>query len=249
MNFGICLNGFVALRAEPKSSAEMGSSLVFGEQYEVLSEVTDDWLQIKSISDGYKAWLSQSNHNPLAKTLELEVFDSIATVQNEETAETIHLSPGCYIPDFKNDQFTLAGNEFNFISEMELTSNAIVEVAELYMGTPYLWGGRSIYGIDCSGFAQMVYRANGIFIPRDSKPQSELSDKKMPFGELKEGDLAFFKNKENRINHVGIVLGNDEIIHASGSVHIDEFDIEGIYNQHGKLTHPFAWGLRKPVVK
>lgn len=248
MKIGICLNGYVALRAEPKSSAEMISSLVFGEQYDVILE-NEDWLQIKNRSDGYKAWLSMSNHNPLPKALELEVFDAIATVQNETTAETLQLSPGTYIPRLKNDQFTIAGSEFNFISEMELASNAIVEIAELYMGTPYLWGGRSIYGIDCSGFTQMVYRAHGVFIPRDSKPQSELSEQKIPFEALKEGDLAFFKNKDNNINHVGIILGNNEIIHASGSVHIDEIDKAGIYNQQGKLTHPFAWGVRKPVLK
>lgn len=249
MDFGICLNGFVALRAEPKSGAEMVSSLVFGEQYEIISTENTDWLQIKNISDGYQAWLSRSNHTPLKKTLQLEVFDTIATIQNDHTAETIHLSPGAYIPALKNDNFTLASNEFNIISEMELSSNSIVEIAELYMGTPYLWGGRSIYGIDCSGFAQMVYRANGIFIPRDCKPQSALSDRKLSYKELRQGDLAFFKNKENRVNHVGVVLNDGEIIHASGSVHIDEFDPEGIYNQQGKLTHLFAWGLRKPVVK
>ena len=106
----------------------------------------------------------------------------------------------------------------------------LIENALIYLNAPYLWGGRSPFGIDCSGFIQMVYRLQGINLPRDAYQQAEFG-KKLSLIESEAGDLAFFDNKNHKVTHVGIILNDDNIIHASGRVRIDKFDQQGIYNK------------------
>lgn len=244
MERGICLTGFVALRSEPKSSAEMVSSLVFGEQY-IVTKRASDWLKIKNELDGYEGWLSKSNHQPIELFEDLSPFQGIGTLQNEFTAETIQIGPGALIPKGKR-VFELGEDSFELVSSLHQNSSSLIEIAELYLGTPYLWGGRSIYGIDCSGFVQMVFHALGIILPRDSSKQALIQAEQLKYNALESGDLAFFKSKEGKINHVGIVLPENEIIHASASVHIDTLTHKGILNYKDQLTHSFAWGIKKP---
>ncbi len=246
-NLGICLDGFTALRAEAKSSSEMISSLVFGEQYKIIEE-KGEWLKIINRSDGYEAWMSLSNHNPLNKEVALEVCSFVGTMRKVDTNETIHISPGCYVTSFEGD-FTLNNVDFQWIEHSLDVPTELKGISAQFLGTPYIWGGRSIYGIDCSGLTQMVYRAFGLEIPRDSRPQSTISENQLTFKELEPGDLAFFINDDNQVNHVGLVLNNSKIIHASGTVHIDELKPDGIYNKRSQRTHLFAWGIKKPLVK
>ena len=100
----------------------------------------------------------------------------------------------------------------------------------MYINSPYLWGGRSPFGIDCSGFVQLVYRMNGIQLPRDASDQAKIGQTLSFIEEAEEGDLAFFDNNEGDIIHVGIMLEDNRIIHASGKVRIDKIDHQGIYN-------------------
>jgi len=244
--YGIMLNGFSALRMQPKSSSEMISSLVFGEQYEVLSQ-EGDWLRIQNISDAYQGWLSRSNHVSIRNLIELDTFKSIGTIQKESSGEVIHIGPGCFVAATKGS-FEIAGEAFKWMAQAPRETNDIEEITTQLLGTPYLWGGRSIYAIDCSGFSQMIFRVLGMHIPRDSRPQSELSTERLTFEQLQKGDLAFFTNRNGKINHVGIMLSANLIVHASGTVHKDQITAEGIYSAEGVLTHPFAWGIKKPLV-
>ena len=117
----------------------------------------------------------------------------------------------------------------------------------MYLNTPYLWGGRSPVGFDCSGFIQMVYRLQGIKLPRDAYQQAEVGRTLKSVGESEAGDLAFFENKEGKINHVGIIMKNNYIIHASGKVRIDKLDKQGIFNDDFS-THSHKLGLIKSIV-
>ena len=99
-------------------------------------------------------------------------------------------------------------------------------------------GGRTPMGVDCSGFTQMVYRLNGKHIPRDASQQVDLGVTLSFIEEAESGDLAFFDDAEGNIIHVGIILENNHIIHASGKVRIDRIDQQGIFNKDlGEHTH------------
>ena len=120
--------------------------------------------------------------------------------------------------------------------------NYIVSTALTFLNSPYLWGGKTPFGIDCSGFTQMVYKINGYKLSRDAKDQANQGETLSFIEESEAGDLAFFNNDQGDIIHVGIILQNNHIIHASGKVRIDRIDHSGIYNNDlNKHTHSLRY--------
>ena len=117
---------------------------------------------------------------------------------------------------------------------------SVLHTAKTFLNVPYLWGGRSLFGIDCSGLTQVVFKINHIKIPRDAS-QQVLSGKPVDrFEDARQGDLAFFRNEEGKISHVGILMAQNQILHASGCVRMDQFDSKGIFNTEKQLyTHRF----------
>lgn len=239
MRFGICILNSIALRLLPSDKSEMVSQVLFGESFEVLDK-NSNWLKIKLTFDAYEGWIDQKQQLSLTEDqyqiLQNEnttfVFDLVNVASFNKT-NFLTLSIGAQLPLFK-DQFTLLDN-FNYHFEGSTTSkqlpkSQLTNLAYIYLNAPYLWGGKTPFGIDCSGFTQMVYKLSGYKLFRDASQQATQGESLSFIEESEPGDLAFFDNEEGQIVHVGIILANHQIIHAHGKVRIDMLDHSGIYN-------------------
>lgn len=241
--FGVITQSVIPLREEDCHKSQMVSQLLFGEAVEVL-QVREEWLYVKNIADGYLGWIEQKQFTFLEKA----EFDQwvgmkksvvalpIATIERKNDQTPMMIPAGSDIAG--DNSFTIGNNSFlhNFSFS---SSRAISEIALQFMNVPYLWGGKTVFGFDCSGFVQTVFKIAGIALPRDAFQQAELGKVVDFLQEVQPGDLAFFHNAEERITHVGIILSPTKIIHCSGSVRIDNIDHQGIFNVSlGKYTHP-----------
>ncbi len=235
----ICTQSWVPLRAEASSASEMVSSLLFGESCSKLQQ-KEEWIYVSCTHDNYEGWIPESYLTPLAgdfKGWNRKVTVHGAVMQN--SSGRIDLSPGAIIPDSMSCD--LKGSIFRY-SDARVFEPEVLDaagIAMLFLHTPYLWGGRSVWGLDCSGLVQVVFSILGKKLPRDASRQvGEGVD--VNFDNVKTGDLAFFE-KDGKITHVGIIISNGKIIHASGKVRIDDFTAEGIrIGETGELTHKLS---------
>jgi cell wall-associated NlpC family hydrolase len=224
----------------------MVTQLLFGEHYTIL-ESSEDWLRIRTAYDRYECWISRKQHTQLSESTfkELEKQEPVYSnelvqlLHNKTAATHFPISIGATLPFFKDQHTCFESFDFGFegmtVSSSEKRSaKEILSTAYLFLNAPYLWGGKSPFGIDCSGFSQLVFKLNGYKLPRDAYQQVELGHPLSFVEEAEAGDLAFFDNEEGRIVHVGILLNNEQIIHASGCVKIDKFDHYGIFNSETK---------------
>ena len=243
--FGICNLAIVPVRSEPSDRSEIVTQLLFGEHIQIL-ERKNQWARIKIQFDDYEGWvdskqyqvISEANYNQLSKEaiiLNADLIDYISAPDNL----LLPIPLGASLSFLNNSEI----NTSNFDFEGTKTSgtkpkSALINTAFMYLNAPYLWGGKTPFGIDCSGFTQMVYKLNGYKIHRDASQQA-LEGEPLSFIEESEaGDLAFFDNEEGNIIHVGIIMDNNYIIHGSGKVRIDRLDHLGIYNAElNKHTH------------
>ena len=248
--FGFCNLSVVPCRREPSDKSEMTTQLLFGEHFEILEE-HKSWVYINSAIDGYKSWIDHKQYLPISK----ETFDQLTATAHSHTSDIVGVvtettenisfpvTIGSRLPFTKGKEFNIEKKKYNFQGSIAPSAAKpkrakIVEDCFIYLNTPYLWGGRTPFGIDCSGFAQMVYRLNGIKLSRDASQQVEQGEPLDFPEEAKPGDLAFFDNEDGAITHVGIVLPDMQIIHASGRVHIDKLDHIGIFSEERRnYTH------------
>ncbi len=244
MSFGICSLSIVPCRKEPSSTSEMVTQLLFGETYTVVED-KEDWLSVLTSFDSYPCWISAKQHTPLpdkvSKELNTRILSSeLIQVINNTGSQTLYpITIGSTLPNFKDHKLDIAGTCFLFEGQttdsgQKKTIKELIDTAYLFLNAPYLWGGRSPFGIDCSGFVQLVYKLNGYTLPRDASRQVELGSPLSFVEEAEAGDLAFFDNEAGNIVHVGLILDNQQIIHASGSVRIDRFDHYGIFRSDTK---------------
>lgn len=240
----ICHLAVVPLRENPSHKAQMVSQLLFGELYSVI-QTENNWLKIKIINDGYEGWIDKNQHkknyesgaNNLQITLPnltcqafTKVFNSDKTFEfyipfgsNLHFAEEALSSFNGVLYPLNAEDYILP-NKTNFIDNVE-------KYACLFLNVPYLWGGKTHFGIDCSGFSQQVFKVLGIQLYRDAWQQAQQGED-VGFLEMAQiGDLAFFDNEEGKITHVGILLNKNQIIHASGNVKIDKIDSYGIFSE------------------
>lgn len=243
--FGICNLAIIPLRAEASDRSEIVSQVLFGEHFEVL-EQQKQWTQIRLQYDDYEGWIDTKQFRVITQKDYLQLSDA-AIVLNSDLVEYV-AAPGNLLmpiplgaslafldnPDLNAEQFGFEGLK---ISGKKPKSN-LINTAFMYLNAPYLWGGKTPFGIDCSGFTQMVYKLNGYHLLRDASQQATQGEALSFIEESEPGDLAFFDNEEGKIIHVGIIMDDNYIIHGSGKIRIDRLDHLGIYNaEANRHTH------------
>lgn len=219
-------------RSEGSDKSEMVTQLLYGEKFEKIN-VHNNWIEIKIIHDKYICFIDKKqfllSEELVSSINRPSLLIDIPFISLNHNGELLNIMAGSYI--------------YGINSNYTRTKKTLKEYALSFLNAPYLWGGRTIAGIDCSGYTQLIYRLMGHNIPRDAYQQAEIGEQVSFVSEANEGDLAFFDNKEGRVTHVGIILATDdpsrkEIIHASGKVRIDTIDHHGIYdNDNKEYTH------------
>lgn len=247
MNYGICNLSVIALRVEADDRSEMVSQLLFGDHFKIL-EKSKQWFKIKLAFDDYEGWIDNKQCLKINKKHYEKLTEEPIIVSNElidfiedEDQKLFTIVLGSRLPHYADKIFNLNENKYSFegnIAGMPSTKEVIVNTAIMFLNVPYLWGGKTPFGIDCSGLTQMVYKINGYNLLRDASQQASQGEVLSFIEESEPGDLAFFDDDQGNITHVGIILANNYIIHASGKVRIDRLDQSGIYNAElKKHTH------------
>jgi cell wall-associated NlpC family hydrolase len=226
--------------------SEMTSQLLFGEAVEVLEKGADHWIRVRCLYDDYEGWVTRSH---LAETPEAVANKGWHLASDWSNEIIFHKQP-MYIPfgselrGLQNGQAEWGKYSWSFKgshidpTNIQRNEKTIIRFTQRFINTPYLWGGRSVFGIDCSGFSQIIYKCLNVPLLRDAYQQATQGEGVGFLQEVKCGDLAFFDNAEGRITHVGILMNDHEIIHSSGKVRIDKIDAQGILNTDtGERTH------------
>ena len=242
MILGICNLSIVPVRIVDSDKSEMINQLIYGDIIEILEE-KEKWVKIKSVFDDYIGWIDKKQYFKIDDNITVDLKNPVYSIDLVE-----------FIENNNNELVTIPiGSDISNISLMKHkfegktisgknNRNSIVNTALSFLNSPYLWGGKTPFGIDCSGFTQMVYKINGYKLSRDAKDQANQGETLSFIEESEAGDLAFFNNDQGDIIHVGIILQNNHIIHASGKVRIDRIDHSGIYNNDlNKHTHSLRY--------
>ncbi len=241
MQFGICDISLIPLRINPSHQSEQVSQLLFGDSYEIIAK-QGDWVKIICDYDSYQGWIAANQLLILPDsqyfTLKNEpdvITRNLVSISDKKGNKQLILA-GSRLPSYEDGSFNIAGDGYLFADKVILPQdhvklkNSVYELVLPWLNAPYQWGGRSVFGVDCSGFTQIIFRQVGIKLLRDAYQQAESGEMVNFISEGRCGDLAFFDNEDKKIVHTGILLGNDEIIHASGRVRIDKIDHYGIFN-------------------
>ncbi|RXP63369.1 hydrolase Nlp/P60 [Lutibacter sp. HS1-25] len=239
MQYGICNLSIVPLRIEPDDTTEMVSQVLFGEHFKIL-EMRKKWSKIRLAFDKYEGWID----NKQFEEIDEEIYLSLENTNTILAAELIDFATdknqhfltipiGANLPFFNNHSLVLNTTYYQYEGQVftsKKEKEKLIEIAFKFLNAPYLWGGKTPFGIDCSGFTQMVYKLCGYKLLRDAGQQATQGEVLSFIEESEPGDLAFFDNNEGKITHVGIIMNDNYIIHAHGKVRIDRIDHSGIFN-------------------
>ena len=257
----------VPVRENPSEGSEQLTQLLFGEVCEVLDRLPR-WTKVRSTLDGQEGWVDfkmvtlTSEPSEPSEQLALRVLNApvvaapMAPATPMDGGADLLLTLGTRLPNYSHGTFEVLGLQYlidptcvnnttqllnSDLSRAELLNN-VCATAQTLLNAPYLWGGKNIMGMDCSGFTQVVYAAMGVNLLRNAREQMTQGELIPCLSDAQPGDLAFFDHadrdpKATNISHVGLLLSPTEIIHCSGCVHIDTIDEQGIHLSDGTLTH------------
>jgi hypothetical protein len=228
----------------------MVNQLLFGDTYEVIDKF-NGWKVIRGSLDSYEGFIDEKQcscisgeeYARLQAAPRIFPKELVARVTKTKPKSYFNILLGSSLPGYVNGAFKVGDLEFRYKGEFtrpdgKVKGEELVYTVKKYLGSPYLWGGRSPFGIDCSGLMQVVFNIHGIKLHRDASYQAQQGTTLNLVSEALPGDLAFFDNEKEQIVHVGMFIEDEKIIHASGQVRIDKIDHQGIFNEEsGKYTH------------
>ncbi|XLS27676.1 NlpC/P60 family protein [Flavobacteriaceae bacterium M23B6Z8] len=239
MQYGICNLSIISQRAEPSDVAEQVSQLLYGEHFKVL-ESRKYWSRIRNTFDNCEGWIANNQFEIISEEEYQQIELSDSQISNDYTD---------FISDGKNLVPLVIGSCVNAAKLLnhsfdgsfargQKSREELIKNALFYLNTPFLWGGKTPFGIDNGGFTQMVYKLSGYKLLRDAAQQATQGEPLSFIEESNQGDLAFFDDNEGKIVHVGIIMNNNYIIHSFGKVRIDRIDHTGIFNAEiGRYSH------------
>lgn len=251
MQYGICLLPVVPLRSEAAETAEQCSQLVFGDVFSIL-EASEKNSYIKLWYDDYEGWIDRKQYIEIgkdefflftrAKALYTGEFVNEVRVSNDRTGISymarLPFASRIFSKCYKVGNYEIDASEACLLKEETFCREKLEAYLENYLYTPYLWGGKSNFATDCSGFTQSIFKMFGIRLSRDASQQFMQGNTVASLNEAKAGDLAFFSNNAGKIVHVGILLSKDSIVHASAYVRLDKIDDKGIFRvEDGVYSH------------
>ena len=224
MKIGQCHLSFMQVRLEPSDRSELVTQLIYGETYAVLEEL-DKWLNIEIHGDNYRGYIDKKQYDERTFSPQEAAINTRFPFILHEEERRINVPLGAFIhaPHSSN-----------------LSLKEATELFKNFLGAPYVWGGKTQFGYDCSGFTQIFFRCLGVSLLRDAYQQATQGATVHLLDEALTGDLAFFDNADGKITHVGIIIKEDsefKIFHSSGELRIDTLDHQGIYKKNEGYSH------------
>lgn len=257
--FAINLTALLPLRKEANEAAEQLTQILFGELIYIIDQI-DRWSKIRNVADNYEGWVDSKMITHLDQHEFTRLLHAQVHYINEPlsktiiNSETIYLPMGSFLCGYDPERELYKVNEVvcsipkdrTCVAPLEKSTGALMQMANKMMNAPYLWGGKSILGLDCSGLTQVACRMAGIVLPRDARQQIHHGQVISSLSEAHTGDLLFFATADQKVKHVGIYVSLNKILHASGYVHIDELDVSGnIISKITSYSHYHLAGIRR----
>ena len=248
---GISLHSLIPVRAEASEASEQLTQMLFAETCDILSE-QPRWTKIRLHTDGQTGWVDFKMLTPLSdhefETLsqsssKARVRVPFALAVSPTNGQTFPLTAGTLLPNYHEGEFSILGATLRIdpssVLEQPLCLDAhnLMEVIRYFLNVPYLWGGKNAFGMDCSGFTQIILSLFGKSLPRNASEQVLQGTPVAELTNAQAGDLVFFDHEDGKISHVGMLIDSQRVIHCSGRVKVESIDEQGIFSVEAGNTY------------